>query len=271
MRKSHHPRGVSSVLSVDIIVDSQKGNLRDPKQQRRLIEAIRGGCVVAVYGGLAPCESWSVARYEALDGCNAPRPVRNASLPWGQLDLTVKEGDQVSAGNDLMGFAMHSMAEQAHGGGLSVLEHPDDPEEVGTRHTDTPSIWRTAIVQWLKDTGQFHKVRFLQGRMGAPSPKPTRLLVAGIGKTETSQLLKQFLSTTCATETSIGLHKGEWKTARLKEYPERMCDFLSSLLKAWLQDRSIGTNTPHSFEWLKALHVKDISSKALGQHYCPNI
>ena len=66
----------------------------------------------------------------------------------------------------------------------------------------------------------------LQGKFGAPSPKPTDLLF--IGPTRPRASLRKCESPVCSKGVSIGLegHGGAFQTAKLKEYPGDLCKAL---------------------------------------------
>lgn len=94
--------------------------------------------------------------------------------------------------------------------------------------------------------------------------------MAGVDRNTTQDLLQQFQSPSCAMGTSIGLEKGKWKTGKLKEYAEKLCYFLASLVSAWLRNRRERVTTPPSLEWLRALHVKDMMTTAPGPDFNPH-
>ena len=94
--------------------------------------------------------------------------IRYVDDPWGLASLRPKELDQILMGNLLLGFALECMMLLALCGGAGVLEHPKEPEP-----EHMVSSWRLLIVQLLLLLPH-------EGLLGAPSPKPTALLVLGL-------------------------------------------------------------------------------------------
>ena len=161
------------VISLDVMVSADHGNLTDENQQQAILRLIRQGAIAAGYAG-PPCETWTVARFELVAARRyAPRPLRLKDQPWGLLHVSLREGQQLDIGNELMCFAIQALFEIAAMGGLSVLEHPRNPHDWNTKHAQAPSIWDTAIIRWLSATGLFHCLAVSQGNFGAKSAKPT--------------------------------------------------------------------------------------------------
>ena len=247
------------VISLDVMVNAEHGNLTDENQQQAILRLIRQGGIAAGYAG-PPCETWTVARFEKVaTRRHAPRPLRLKDQPWGLLHVGYKEGRQLEIGNELMCFAVHALFEIAAMGGLSVLEHPRNPHDWNTKHAQAPSIWDTAIIRWLSSTGLFHSLAVSQGNFGAKSAKPTTFFIAGLSHETTAAMEAAARTTHCPRAASIGLCSGEWATSSLKEYPPDLCMFLASLFDRWLQGTMKESGTfPVDVSWLKAMHVTEI-------------
>lgn len=81
----------------------------------------------------------------------APRPVRTAARPWGAFGCSLRELEQVHAGNVLMLRGLWLAVMVALARCRVLLEHPSAPKA-----EEQPSIWKTALVQHLCATGFFH-------------------------------------------------------------------------------------------------------------------
>ena len=88
------------VLSVDLAVDRTKCDLMNPKQRQRWDDLLGSGRVAAVVMG-PPCETFSAARENAIDGCSI-RPIRTFAEPWGKRGCKNHEIEQLHTGNTLI-------------------------------------------------------------------------------------------------------------------------------------------------------------------------
>ena len=168
------------VLSVDVMVSSTYCNLLQEDTQQLWLRLARSGLAEGVLAG-PPCETWSVAREaDGMSPQKGPRPLRTAEAPWGLLDLTTREFQQLDVGNRLMLFALQICIVQASQGKFSLLEHPDDPGLYNPSKRMSPSIWKTVLLEWLRQTGLFVELRLEQGFYHQTSPKPTRFLLSGV-------------------------------------------------------------------------------------------
>ena len=50
-------------------------------------------------------------------------------------------------------FALQICLVQASQGKFPLLEHPDDPRLFDPSKRTSPSIWNTALLEWLRQTG----------------------------------------------------------------------------------------------------------------------
>ena len=224
------------VVSVDLIIDQQWGNVRQESTQTFWLEGVRAGWVCGALCG-PPCETWSQARYADVAAGHrpslrpGPRPLRDALELWGFSSLSLREALQVATGNELLLFSLELLFSLACVHGFGVLEHPQEPEEE-TR----PSIWRLAMTRLLM---RFHGVELIdlaQGLLGAWSPKPTRLLTLNL-PTLRAQLREHQISKELPKRSAIGKGvDGSWKTSPLKEYPPAMNRALAFSFCQWLRD-----------------------------------
>ena len=94
------------VISLDIVVSSQHGNIMDPAVRAFWVHGARQGIHSFVAG--PPCETWSQARENDLGGGDddykGPRVLRTAARPWGLEAMSLKEIKQVIFGDTLLGF-----------------------------------------------------------------------------------------------------------------------------------------------------------------------
>ena len=249
------------VISLDVMVSADHGNLTDVGQQTAILKLIRLGMIAAIYAG-PPCETWTLARFQPVEGCkHPPRPLRSKQEPWGFVHVSLREGQQLAVGNQLMCFALHSILELALVGGLAILEHPCNPHDLHTKHQQAPSIWETVIVDWLRKTGLFHSLTLFQGNFGAKSPKPTTFFIAGLSHETTATLEKRSRTTVCPTSTTIGLCGKDWATSSLKEYPPDLCNFLARLFESWLKGANMKSGPPpENADWLKAMHITEVGN-----------
>ena len=160
-------------VSMDIIYDNELGDASRRSTQEFWFWGIECSWVVGFLGG-PPCESWSKARGATLadkSDRRGPRIIRTASELWGKDALGLKELAQISIGNDLLLFSILCIYRLALRGGLAVLEHPAEPEDV-----DAASIWRLQILILLTHFPGIEVLHLMQGHFGAPTPKPTNLL-----------------------------------------------------------------------------------------------
>ena len=202
------------VISVDVVIDSEWGDIMSPSTREFWLRAVRERYVVAALGG-PPCETWSQAREHALPGARSgPRVIRTPESPWGRSSLRLKELGQLRVGNVLMGFMLEIFTELFCVQGVAVIEHPAPP----TRSTSV-SIWHTSILELLRSLPGVELVQLAQGLWGAKSPKPTALLTLNAPDLR-GTLRRWQVSKDLPAAASIGLDsQGHWSTAVLKEYP----------------------------------------------------
>lgn len=102
------------------------------------------------------------------------------------------------------------------------MEHP-----AGHRcSADQWCIWLAGMIQRFLRADDVEVVQFLQGPLGQPFSKPTRLLVGRLPH------LKQHLYASYdvgwrPTTTLGGLDEHGWRTAAAKAYPQKLCEILA--------------------------------------------
>lgn len=216
---------VLHIVSMDIVIDTQFGDARNEDTRNYWLGAIRDRKVVAFIAG-PPCETWTAAHEHQLDDDKqGPRPVRSAEELWGFLSMQLRELQQVCVGNELLIFALQAFIELLFTGGSGLLEHPAPPPK-----PTSPSIWKLQIIKVLQEHPHVETCRFAQGLMGAPTPKPTQLLLLNLP----CMILFLHQWRVCKElprNSAIGLdEKGSWRTAPLKEYPPAMCGAVAEVL-----------------------------------------
>ena len=168
------------VVSLDLIIDRDWGNVRRPATQAFWLHGVKSGWVCGALCG-PPCETWSQARYanhpedQGQECRQGPRPLRDIAELWGFSSLSIREALQVATGNELLLFSLELLFSLACVEGFGVLEHPQEPEDE-TR----PSIWRLALTRLLMRFPGTEIIDLAQGLLGAWSPKPTRLLALNL-------------------------------------------------------------------------------------------
>ena len=219
------PTHVIHVASVDIVIDATYGDIS--KEETRLFWTghILQEHVVGFLAG-PPCNNtWSRARHHVIDGVRGPRVVRTPSEPWGMESLSLKELQHVSIGNLLLGFALVCISALAMRSGTGLVEHPKDPER-----DEMVSIWRLPVLRAILQLPNVRLIHLAQGLFGAPSAKPTTLMVLGMSQ------LEKFLHANRVTQeiptgASVGKDQhGQFKTSPLKEYPPPMCMAIADAL-----------------------------------------
>ncbi|CAL1133268.1 unnamed protein product, partial [Cladocopium goreaui] len=156
-------------IAIDVAVDKEAGDIMNCDLWIRLIKSRR------VVGGHAgpPCETYTSARWNQLEGEVCPRPLRDSDQPWGRDFLTLREGLQVNVGTALMLMALRLLVTIFIFGGSISLEHPKGNQE----DTRQWCIWQSAFMRWLLLDAQIQTVTFLQGPLGQKFAKPTTMMV----------------------------------------------------------------------------------------------
>ena len=221
---ARYPSHVIHVASVDIVIDATFGDISREQTRSYWIGHILQGHVIGFLAG-PPCNTWSRARHHVIAGVRGPRVVRTPQEPWGKESLSLTELQHVSIGNLLLGFALACLTALAMRSGTGLVEHPKDPEK-----DEMVSIWRLPVLRAILQLPNVRLVHLAQGLFGAPSAKPTTLMVLGMST------LEKFLHENRVTReipngASVGKDQyGQFKTSPLKEYPPALCKAIAEAL-----------------------------------------
>jgi len=238
-----HPATTIFTISVDLMVDPIWGDVSREEVRAFWIRAVRDRFVVGALAG-PPCETWSQARGRAAPELveteeqathpRGPRVLRDMEEIWGRAALALREIRQLDVGNLLLLFTLELLINLALEGGIGCLEHPGPPEDA-----TKASIWRLPVVQFLLAWPEFEFLEISQGLWGAPSRKPTGLMLLNM-QHMVAQLRKWQVATDVPRGTSIGLTKdGIWATSLLKEYPPALCAGLAGGFVQTLQEHPV--------------------------------
>ena len=221
------------MVSIDVALDPVKGNLANLDTLRFWAEHALSRRVVGMIGG-PPCETWSKVRGTGDGGRPGPPKLRNEAEPWGVHALSERQYDQLRVATLLLhGFLLLFCALAARGG-FALIEHPAEPSEPGLC-----SIWRLPIMRRILRHPRAWKHRFNQGPLGQVSLKPTELLLLRLG-TLAGHLRELADPAYVASPPRVGrLEDGTWATARLKEYPTRMCLGIARAIRDEVDSRNV--------------------------------
>ena len=214
-------------ISLDVVLDEQRGNLMDHANQEFWIRQSLNGKLHATVAG-PPCETWSVARWRYYDDGAGPRPLRLRESVWGLPILKLRELRQILTGNCLLHLALLMAAAQAVAGNLSFVEHPSEgePRAQGT----PPCIWKLPVMKVMLQHPCMWLHHLFQGLYGARSPKPTTLLIVcdPSRKAHIEQVL-EVGRTTCTMPPPLRMSRTAtgYSTAPLKRYPIGFCRALA--------------------------------------------
>ena len=155
------------------------------------------------------------------------------SIPSKQsfvTNLMIRPGDsasnckQLEVGNRLMVFALQICLVQASQGKFLLLERPDDPG-LHNPAKKSPSVWKTALLEWFRQTGLFTELRLEQGFYHQDSPKPTFLL-----SRVTSDVAHDIELRSRTSERPKACSIGR-NGAKLKEYTPQLCAMIAQLFR----------------------------------------
>lgn len=251
---------------MDVVISLEWGNLLREEVRNFFLAAIRASQITSTVAG-PPCETWSKAREEYYKNQQGPRPVRVCETPWGLAQLKLKELAQVRIGSLLLFVAIQFAYVSWLAGAMMALEHPAEPAS-----DYSVSIWKLDILVFLMQQPAVKRWRFFQGHYGAPSPKPTDILLVH-PPDNYLEILEGFKSRQwLPKEVSIGrTAQGAYKTQRLKEYPVPLCRALAQLsfvhAMARGHDSECQDPSPKMGETLRLLR-SEVGEGALGPDFC---
>lgn len=223
-RTSHEVR----VLSLDVAIDSQLGNLASQESFNFWVGKAKQGFVLSFMAG-PPCETLTRSRFRE----GGPPPLRSRKFRWGLPGLLGRQRRQVESGNFLWQFSTSMMLSQLSAGKGGIFEHPapyeidDGPCKGGIHTWAFPEV--TTLLKW--PTAVLHVVD--QGKYGQKSRKPTGFWV--INHHEASRIFQEMVlppDQWCLTGIEMGWDKDtrRFATAPLKEYPDRLNEALAHIL-----------------------------------------
>ena len=258
---------VLHVVSVDIVIDPVWGDATATQTRTYWLRMAQEGFIAGFIGG-PPCETWSRARGKQVAGQqkeqHAPRIVRTEEHLWGLPSLALKELVQVATGNELLTFTLLLASVMVQTGGLGIVEHPAEPEE-----EQAAAIWKLPFVQALLAAPGVTRRRLAQGLFGAPSPKPTDLLV--INLPDLALELRQWMTRSALPKgKAIGLsQEGNWKTGFLKEYPPAFCGAMATAIRKGLDSMEMAAQASPSPEDLQRWTAMNLAtySRHLGTDF----
>ena len=233
-----HDGSTLCVVSLDLVIDDQYGDVRRPETQAFWRHGVLAGWVLGALCG-PPCETWSQARFveDELHPGRGPRPLRDRECLWGFESLSLKEANQVAIGNELLLFVIEVLYALACTDGFGVLEHPQEPEDPAR-----PSIWHLQAIHLLRRFSGVEIIDIAQGLLGANSPKPTRLLALNLPDLR-SHIRQHHVTRDLPKRSAIGRSDdGTWRTAPLKEYPPALNRAFSHAFWSWFRRNAFCTN-----------------------------
>ena len=221
------------VLSIDTAVHATC-DVNAERTWTFLVSLARSGSLLALVLG-PPCETWSSARHECImDDTGGilpgPRPLRSANRPWGLDELRPKEYRQIQMGMRLLLRGLILVVHTTLNGGSTLLEHPARP-----RQPERPSIWKTAVIEILLNSGLFKTHLFEQWRFGAKGVKPTTFLHSNL---ENLPLTMKMTADPKAIRPQTHLvgrdAQGRFRTSAAKEYPPLLnAAIATSIVQKW--------------------------------------
>ena len=231
-----HLQAHVSVLSLDTAIDEDM-NIHSAWLWNKLLDMARSGLLLALLLG-PPCETWSAARFHALENSlrSGPRPLRSLEALWGLDHRTMAELHQLDVGNCLLLKGLWLCVATALHNGSVILEHPAMPIEEAK-----PSIWRTGILRLLlRGRYLFRRITVAQWRYGAVGVKPTTFLHCH-GDLPHALRVCELPGATRPDGPLLGRDaNGAFRTARAKEYPPALCESFARCFSDRLRLRHLG-------------------------------
>ena len=250
------------VVSLDVMIDEVWGDATSEKTRMYWMSKAEEGMIAGFLAG-PPCETWSRARGKQLPGEQqgkpAPRVIRTEDFLWGLPSLALKELFQIAIGNELLTFTLLLACAMIKTGGIGIVEHPAEPNE-----EKAASIWKLPIIQALLAAPGVERRRLAQGLFGAPSPKPTDLMVINLPDLPI-ELRSWMTRSELPRGRAIGLDKdGMWQTGYLKEYPPAFCGAMATAIRRSLDSQKVVETHPPAEEDLLRWKVMNMTS--YGDH-----
>ena len=215
------------VLSMDTAVSPWYGDLWHTSTVWKQVEQCYNQGLVAITMVGSPCETFSEARFNRPppgDQSRWPRPLRSADHFFGLPSISNRELRQAHVGTNFYLQGMQALGSHIAHGGLYISEHPGMPTE-----PSRPTIWRAPLTELMRKHPEvrFHHIN--QWRWGAEAIKPTGLLAHRLPKLLGSLYSCSLPDVQKPSVAAIGKSpNGEFRTARLKEYPAALSAALAA-------------------------------------------
>ena len=150
----------------------------------------------------------------------------------------------------------------------SVARDPDDPGLHNPAKKKSPSIWKTALLEWFRQTGLFTELRLEQGFYHQGSPKPTRFLLSGVTSDVTHDFELRSRTSERPKAVSIGRDGVSFKTAKLKECTPQLCAMIAQLYAHRLRPQCEALDeAPDEYEWMRSLAVSNYEHEPHGPDF----
>eukprot|EP00438_Fugacium_kawagutii_P026949 Skav204987 [mRNA] locus=scaffold1180:653267:656293:- [translate_table: standard] len=215
------------VVSVDTAIHPKLGDLLAKPAGPALDELTSKPFFAAAFSG-PPCETWSAARHNSLEGISGrrgPRPLRATPDSWGIKFLNMRELSQLGVASRLMLKSLEWEFCIGMQGGSDMMEHPERPDDPAKASIWASAFHRCFMGSWL----QAEERSIEQWEFGAVATKPTRLRCANIpGAAEGLRVYRQHgASRPQSTLIGIDTRTGQFRTAAAKEYPNGLCQAMA--------------------------------------------
>eukprot|EP00438_Fugacium_kawagutii_P003888 Skav215237 [mRNA] locus=scaffold341:384057:384803:- [translate_table: standard] len=162
-----------------------------------------------------PCETWSQARHNPVEGSAAPRPLRTSQYPFGLDGLTQAELDQVYVSSLLLFVALRLFLASIVYAIPATMEHPHAPSK-----KERASIWFLPWIQRFLSHDSVTLMSLNQAEYGAVSLKPTHFLLCCLPQSRSAFEKFRVAINWQRLESLSGRDgSGKWKTSYAKEYP----------------------------------------------------
>ena len=215
------------VLSLDTAVSQYYGDLDHRSHAWAMLERLyNAGWIACTLLG-TPCETFSEARFQpAPPGHRWPRPLRSAERIYGLADLSTRELRQAGVGSLFYLQGLQVLAHHICQGGYYISEHPAPPLEL-----ERPTVWRAPLTRLLRQHPDVALHVIGQWEWHADAVKPTGLLSLRMPRLIRSMRSVPNLKVVKPKTVTIGTdHTGRFKTAGLKEYPEKLSEAFARAL-----------------------------------------
>ena len=225
--------GTVQPICIDLAVDAHFGDA----SSGHWIPLIQSRRVVAAHAA-PPCETYTLARWIEDASGAGPRPLRSTTHPWCMPLRKVAEVYQCATGTSLMLVALRLVLLTFLNGGATTLEHPRGPAKGGEQWC----IWHSGFLDEILKIPGMQTILFLQGPLGRPFAKPTRMLTGRLPGLA-AQFYTAYNPRWRPTVVLGGKEGKTWRTSAAKIYPTEMCRVIAEAFS-----RFAATVTTHGTE-----------------------